>query len=192
MKDHKTPRSLKALFKILFLSVICPIIVALIYIIATTIDLRSPAKRFGWESYSSEKGNFTVLMPTTPTEEKSENAHIFISRDKFFTYFVSYKIYSQEYIDYYTDYLLNEFQNKLLSEGGTIVINEEINFDGYRGKEFRIRESDGRQGEAHPNLIEGRVYKTSDRIYLVYIKYPLPWGLSDEIEAYLDSFEILN
>ncbi|MBT3321658.1 MAG: hypothetical protein HN392_05170 [Anaerolineae bacterium] len=192
MENKKTLDPAKFFFKIIISIIVLPIIILIIYFLVTTIDLRSAEKRFGWEPYISENGNFTILMPELPSEKKSGNTHIFISRDKHFTYFLSYEKYSEEYINYYTDYLLNEFQNNLISEGGTIVINEDIAFDGHLGRKFRIRESDGRQGEVHPNLIEGRVYKIYNRIYLIYIKYPLPWALSDEIEAYLNSFEILD
>jgi hypothetical protein len=171
-----------------FVVFVLPFAAVLAFILATTIDLRSPEQRFGWETYPPAQGAFSVLMPRNPSVASDGYRHTIISEDGRFTYVVSYFDYSRDVHEIDPNILLNEFQNTLLEKGGTLVVGQDIALGQYKGREFRIRESD----ETIPFLVEGRVYLAGQRVYRVYVRYSMPDGLSDKIKAFLDSFRILD
>ncbi len=156
--------------------------------ILTTIDFRSFFPLIGQQSFQSAEGGFSISMPHSPTEETSGNTHTFTARDNEFTYVVTYTDYPPNSIQAEAEYLLNEFQNQIIAEGGTLVMSQDITLGEHRGREFRLRVSDG---GIFP-VIQGRVYLVGDRVYRVYIRYLVPSALSKKIEAYLDSFRLLD
>jgi hypothetical protein len=179
---------LKSLLRGAFIITVIPVSVVMLYFILSTVDLRSPKQQFGWETFSSAEGAFSVLMPHPPLEENVEGKHIYTSNDTYFTYIVSYMEYPPEESYPESSTLLNEFKNSILAKGGTLVFEQDIVLDNYPGREFRIRESD----ETIPSVVEGRVYLVGDRVYTFYVRYSMPSGLSKEIKSYLDSFKLLD
>jgi hypothetical protein len=160
------------------------ITIFLLFVMAMSFDIRPPAWKYGWQPIKTNDGSFTILMPQTPNEMINGNLHTYISQDTYFTYVVSITEHSGEISKNDTEYYLNEFQLGYLEKGGTLVYEKDIIYQEYRGREFRIRESD----DAMPYLIEGKILLVKNRVYRIYVRYLIMSDLSDEIHDFINSF----
>lgn len=140
-----------------------------------------------WVTVISTQGRFTISMPDTPTAETEvlETEAIELNLNAFMTdqaeqgFLIAYSDEAslsnpEETFSNVRDQIIEETQAQLLRDR-TIV------FDGYPGREFRLRTPD--------KALTYRLYAVEDRLYILRASQPEEWDISQKTARFLNSFE---
>lgn len=151
-----------------------------------------------WKPFSSAAGNFTVLMPGTPSQEQdtvntefgSLNLNGFsVERPNEAIYWVAYFDLPGELSNrIQTSGQINEFLTAVvqgLSESleGQLVNQQTISLNNYSGREFRIQHTEGVVGRY-------RVYLVNQRVYLLGVITSKENYLQKSIQGFFNSFRL--
>jgi len=149
-----------------------------------------------WKEFRSSEGAFSVLMPGTP-EESTEtlsteigplNLHSFTVNQRERSYGVVYADYPEALVqntdpegilDGARDGAVAKVQGKLLSESF-------IDLDNHPGREIKVESSD------RTATLRARVYLVNNRLYQTVWAGPKEDSSSEEVDRFLDSFELTN
>ena len=146
-----------------------------------------------WYEFTSEHGNFGLLMPKTPDQSTTDNPstghteYLIGARLGGYSYVVRYADYPQDllqktgvekWLDNERDYIVASVPGKLISERA-------ISLNGYPGREIKVLAGDGK-------LRICRLYIVNSRYYNVYVVMPDQNSTSTQVDHYLDSFRLLK
>lgn len=155
------------------------------------VPLGSKPATGGWIKYSSERGRFSVVMPTQPSprDQPIDSAagptvnHVFMSVKGSAAFAVSYADYPQASDSADPQVVLdNVRQGALNGIKGTLVSSRRIMHKGYPGREF--------QASTKGALYTSRIYLVGNRLYQLVVVAPVG-ALSDtEINRFLTSFDL--
>lgn len=150
-----------------------------------------------WKPFSSQEGRFKVLMPGTPSEDKSnvntKAGEITINR--FSVRRENEALYAVAYSDLPDKFSLNSADiNPLLSEiaagfaagsRGRLVSQRNIRLGNVPGREIRLQLERGA-------IARGRLYVANKRLYQVVVATAKEKNLTKSIEGFFNSFQIVN
>ena len=143
----------------------------------------------GWVKFTSDEGNFSVLVPETPTEkaETTESqhgpytTHLFIVRGAtvyligWVDYDPSFNFNRQAELEANRDNFVKGIQATLLSSKATVI-------DGYNAIEFTA--------EAGDRVFKSRVFLVGRRPYQIVIGSPKGMDDSALVERFFNSFKV--
>lgn len=140
-----------------------------------------------WQSFSSETGRFSVLMPGTPQQQTDADLHLFeVERPQ------DEVRYSVAYQDFPTaiptteadlQQAFNQLRRTIEQEDGTITAESRLTLGGYPGIEFKIRfPKEGATGQA-------RVFLVKQRVYSLVVKTSNGKNLTKSMEGFFRSFQ---
>lgn len=150
-----------------------------------------------WKQFSSQEGDFKVLMPGTPTEEnKNVNTSAgAITVNQFSVLREDEALYVVAYSDLPEKFSLNSSTtNQLLTQvaagfaegtNGRLISQKNISFGKFIGREVRLQLEGG-------VIATGRIYLANKRIYQVAVVTSKEKYLTKSIEGFFKSFQILN
>ncbi|MEP7338155.1 MAG: hypothetical protein ABI977_10460 [Acidobacteriota bacterium] len=140
-----------------------------------------------WNIFKSEKGRFSVLLPTKPTEEKSSKDG---SNPHFFHSFMGQFLFNLSYVDWpSTNVDPQMIFDKLLSQTKAekdlkLVEGKVIDVSGYPGRELEL--------ETDLGFMQMRVIVAGNRIYQIDVTSLNKKSETKEARAFLDSFKITD
>lgn len=156
-----------------------------------------------WKRFSSTTGNFSILMPGTPQENKRTlnnkngtiQVHTFMVErpQEDVKYTVSYTEYPEEYIKLLHE---NNLVEKALEDGknavlrktkGTLVSETKINLNNYAGREIYYQKPGDK-------IVKLRIYLVNKRLYQILAETTTKKEkfLTKSIGGFLNSFTLLN
>jgi hypothetical protein len=146
-----------------------------------------------WYEFTSEQGNFGVLMPMTPDQGSTTNSslghteYLIGAKQAGYSYVVRYTDYPQDVVQKIgiEKWLDNERDYIVVSVPGKLVSERSITLNGYPGREIRVLADDGKFRIC-------RLYLVNNRYYNVYVVMPDQNSVSAQVEKYLDSFRLLK
>lgn len=154
-----------------------------------------------WKEFSSERGNFSLLMPGAPEEKKSViqtqlgplDSYSFLLKarqgNRKTAYLISYSDYPSGHTQKFnsTDFLEKTWQGSFSNLGDRLVYKKNITLNNFAGLEFQYR------GEsASTSIITGRNYLVNDRIYQLAAVMSKELVDRGGAQKYLDSFRLLK
>lgn len=150
-----------------------------------------------WVSFKSEKGGFTVVMPTQPTERVQAvnsaagdiNTYLFStsSNNGTVNYTVSYMDLPQMAAAMPENLLLEAIAGGITSDERIKVLSERaIKLDNYNGREFKIE-------SPTKSIVQHRTFLVKQRVYQIAVEVPAANAnqLSSEVDRFLSSFKLL-
>lgn len=152
----------------------------------------SPAEA-AWQEFTSEEGNFAVMMPGAPAYQKSTqptalgpiDMHLFTIENRQNAYIVMYSDYPEAVTKTPVESLLDGGRNgALASTKGTLINEQNLSLDGFPGREINVNLPDR-------GLMKLRVFMVRQRLFQV-----MAMGTKEIIEhedtaKYLASFRLL-
>ncbi len=156
-----------------------------------------------WKELKSFEGNFRIVTPG-PMEEKVDSVHTDIGKLAYHTFFfqddkmaenlfymLSYCDYPENSVHSDSTDLLPEFfeatmESAVASVNGELLYSDEMYFQKYPGKVWRIDYLNGRA------VINTRAYMIGRRYYSLQIITLKERSLNSASEKFLDSFRILE
>ncbi len=147
-----------------------------------------------WSEYSSPEGEFSVLMPGTPTKQIRSvqtasgplDAHMFLVEHGGVAYMVAFSDYptmviqdrpSQLILDGARDGAVANANGKLLGESM-------VSLNGHQGRELDIEPMGGKV------TIRARIFLVDHRLYQVMVLTPKGKDFSGDVRKFLDSFSL--
>jgi hypothetical protein len=176
----------------------------IIYCLTVFALLLTACQPIEWHTFTSTKGNFSILMPETPTESNLTRHIGSLGDIGFFNYKAKgdYGSFEVGYIDYPADKInklspydvLDVEVNALSSYAvndlkSTVSSAKSINWKNrFPGREFRAQSADGNVKAI------GRVYLINARSYILVGNLPVNFTEDQfaEITKFLDSFDLLK
>jgi hypothetical protein len=144
----------------------------------------------GWVKFTSEQGNFSVLMPEIP-EDKTETTpsvpgpyttHLFIVKDATSVYLIGWVDYDpgfnfnrQAELEANRDNFVKGIQARLVSSRPTVI-------DGYSALEFTA--------ETEDRVFKSRVYMVGRRPYQIVIGSPKGYDDTASVNRFFNSFKV--
>ena len=162
----------------------------LFLIVAITIAIFGCQMSTPLTEFVSEEGNFSVMMPGTPTEESESTAegidiHMFSAESGSTAYVVGYSDFPQEIIDVTDPEMLLGFAQDGAVGSGALISEAPITLNGYPGKDLKFEEA------SEGLIIYARIYLVDNRLYQV-IATTEDSDMPTEISEFLDSFKLLQ
>ncbi len=121
-------------------------------------------ERSPWQQFSSESGNFTVLMPGKPTQKSETDADGSVTND--FTvvngetvYLVTYADLVKEVTQLKPTEIFDAVCEGYAADGDKLINQREIKLNGYPGRSVELKATDGISGKASMYLIKNRLYQ---------------------------------
>lgn len=161
---------------------------------ATSAERSQPGQ---WVSFKSEKGGFTVSMPTQPTERVQAvnsaagniNTYLFStsSNNGTVNYTVSYMDLPQMAVAMPESLLLEAIAGGITGDERIKVLSERaIKLDNYNGREFKIE-------SPTQSIVQHRTYLVKQRVYQIAVEVPAANAnqLSGDVDRFLASFKLL-
>ncbi len=150
-----------------------------------------------WVEFSSQKGNFSVLLPKKPVEEK-ETVNTKIGPVELYAFLVELQngkvVYGVTYSDYPAEMVEKSNPDDLLDRArngavrnisGKIIKEKRIVIEGYPGRELRV--VFGKTG-----VMKYRLYLVKNRLYQIMVLAEEENLLSSADERFLNSFRLLG
>lgn len=150
-----------------------------------------------WKEFSSSNGNFSILMPGTPAEERQTidtevgpiNVQLFqVLREGEAGYVVGYADLPKNIIQTPQDVeeffggtirgIVNSLQGRLLSQ-------RNVKLGNYPGREIKIQAAQG-------VMVSSRIYLVNQRFYQILVLTAQEQNLSKSIQGFLNSFRLLK
>jgi hypothetical protein len=151
-----------------------------------------------WEKFSSSEGNFSILMPVKPTQEKQTTGSSSLSLETNLfkaslnsnqaIYSVSYTDFPPELAQLPPSFLFDSLSSRFTSDRKLKLLKQEdIKLGQYPGKEFQFEAP----GET---IIKYRAYLVEKRLYQVIAETPkaIEMASSSDSEKFLNSFQLLK
>lgn len=137
-----------------------------------------------WKTFTSELGQFSVLLPTKPKEEQASNAG---AKAYFFHSFTGLFIFKLNYIEMpHAPDPQKMFENLLTKakavKGVELVEEKVIDVKGYPGREVAVK--------IEQSFIQTKVVIVGNRIYQLVATSLNEKSETKEARAFLDSFKI--
>ena len=144
----------------------------------------------GWVKFTSDEGNFSVLMPKIPedkteTEQSSHGpytTHLFIVRDDTSVYLIGWVDYDASFnfnrqaeLEANRDNFVKGIQATLISTKPTVI-------DGYSALEFTAETAD--------RIFKSRVYLVGRRPYQIVIGSPKGYDDTASLNRFFNSFKV--
>ena len=150
----------------------------------------TPMDASGWVKFTSDMGNFSVMMPeipedkteTTPSAHGPYTTHLFIVKDTTSVYLIGWVDYDPSFnfnrqaeLEANRDNFVKGIEAKLISTRPTVI-------DGYSALEFTAETTD--------RIFKSRVYMVGRRPYQIVIGSPK--GQDDSVKAnrFFSSFKV--
>lgn len=147
-----------------------------------------------WATFESEEGRFSILFPGEPKEQtESVSTAIGTIETEFFMVEQKDMAYSLNYADYPADIVAASDAGMMLNGArmgavsnvnGELLDEKEITLDGYPGREIRI------EIDEDDIIVRARFYLVENRLYVVQALSKKSKASSEEIDEFLDSFEL--
>lgn len=149
-----------------------------------------------WENYTSYRGAFSIRMPVKPEiiidQIESEEIPVSVFAYKFedramnLFYLVSYYDYPETYNPAYQENFFNDLiANTVNKFGGLLLLEKDISEGRLQGREIHIRANE-------ENVIRIQFYLSGQRLYQVALGSVGQKAFSEQNNAYMRSFRILN
>ncbi|HEY3291363.1 MAG TPA: hypothetical protein VGK87_14635 [Anaerolineae bacterium] len=157
----------------------------------------SSSNNDGWTNFSSDKGQFTVRMPSEP---KQSTQSVDTAAGKIDVALFTAVAGNTAYVASYSDYpeavmagadplkvLEGAMNGAVTNIGGTLIDSKDVSLNDVPGKEFSANGKIANQGEGS---MRGRLYLVKNRLYqliVVGLKDQLPTA---DVDKYLQSFKL--
>ena len=144
----------------------------------------------GWVQFTSDEGNFSVLMPKIP-EDKAETTqsthgpyttHLFVVRDEVSVYLIGWVDYDASFnfnrqaeLEANRDNFVKGIKATLLNTKPTVI-------DGYSALEF--------SAETEERIFKSRVYMVGRRPYQIVIGSPKGYDDTASVNRFFNSFKV--
>ena len=174
----------------------------LCHLLVLIIVLTACQPNIPWNAFNSTKGNFSILMPTTPTEDSVTEDMGVLGKIGVFTYTVeeSYGAFIVAYSDFPADVMKQIDPYTVLDAGvtgfssfvtgkaaGKILSTKSISWKNrFPGREFRAQTENGDAQAV------GRAYLINARLYVILGEMPTGGFSDSEMNKFLDSFDLLK
>jgi hypothetical protein len=153
-----------------------------------------------WKEYSSPQGQFTVMLPGTPTESDKSfdtpygraEAREYVLRTSAY-YSIFYTIFPfdiERKPEVLNRFLNNTRDNSVTRINGKVLVETDISLDGHPGRMMKVATPDG-------TIIRSKKIAVGNRLYQIIVATPKELlapdsGLFDESRAtkFLDSFKL--
>jgi len=153
-----------------------------------------------FETFVSEEGGFSILMPGTPTEynetinstyygEMVDVHMIGVNLDDV-AYAVAYKDYSDAVFETYSSSEILDFHRDVETVA-QVTSENNITIDGYSGREFCFTVSDNPELEIQGGEMISRCFIVDNRFYAISISTYNDIDSVDSKYEFLDSFELI-
>lgn len=144
-----------------------------------------------WQEFSSEEGNFAVLMPNIPIKQKPLNSgginiHTYTYSTDDVTYLVGYNVFSTALLQQLNpeETLTSVIRGMSAQSNGKVVNTLDIKLKDYLGKEFKV--------EGSNIVFQGRVFLIKQRVYYIMLISRTGISNTSEISNFLNSFKLLS
>jgi len=151
-----------------------------------------------WTEFKSEEGGFSILVPSTPTEETQTqetelgniDVHMFTSEEEDVAYMVGYNLLPAAILEVSSpDPMLDGACNgQVSSTGGTEVSRKEITLGTYPGRELEIRVED----TSGIKTLHTYIYLVEDKLYQILVVGGKDQSTAPDTIKFLDSFKLLS
>ena len=167
----------------------------LINLLIITLIIPACVPTANWQIFTGPEGDFTVFLPGTPIQEnqqvETDVGEVTVSLFQLpfgnFGYVVAYSDYPMDVIQSYgTQIILDGARNAAVTNtGGTLLDEQEIEIEGYPGRQIKVQSPDGE------GIAQARMYLVGTRLYQIYVASPSTEANSQDISKYLESFTLL-
>ncbi len=147
-----------------------------------------------WQSFESEDGRFSVSFPGTPEEQvESVTTAIGTIETQFFVVTQKDMAYSVNLADYPPEVIAAEDIQQMLdgardgavsNVNGELLEEKELVLNGHPGREFKVKVED------EDIVVRARIYLVNERLYVVQALSTERLASSEDIEKFLDSFQL--
>jgi hypothetical protein len=147
-----------------------------------------------WIEFKSADGNFSVLMPGTPTADvQTVNTQSGQIEIHFYTLSTKNAVYSVSYSDYPAS-IFDTTPIKSILDGardgavkntqGRLIDEADIALGAYPGRELNVESSGG------TNVMQAHLYVVNHRLYQVIVVTGKGRASSPDLQKFLDSFKL--
>lgn len=157
-------------------------------------DGATEQKDLEWLNFESESGRFSVLFPGAPDEQvESVQTAIGVIETQFFMVTQRDLAYSVNLADYPpemiaagdTQQMLDGARDGAVSNvNGELLEEKELTLGGYPGRELKVRV------EEEGIVVRARIYLVNERLYVIQAMSKERLASSEDIDKFLDSFEL--
>lgn len=154
-------------------------------------SLSSNQQNSHWQEFSSEEGNFVVLMPNIPIKQKPFNSggidiYTYTCSTDDVTYLVGYNVFSTALLQQLNpeETLTSVIRGMSAQSNGKVVNTLDIKLKDYLGKEFKV--------EGSNIVFQGRVFLVKQRVYYVMLISRTGISNTSEINNFFNSFKLLS
>ena len=159
-----------------------------------TVVLLAGCRQSEWKELVSKKGEFTILMPGSPSKEVFTGStpdgqmtkYKFVLKKESVTYTVKCVDYPEIVVEKNPkSFLLDEAQKRAESRfKGKLVNRKSISLNGYPGREVEIEFAGGER------IYKSQMYSVGARFYQVSVEMPKEKGSQKSVEKFLNSFKL--
>lgn len=168
-----------------------------VFLVACAVLLLACGATTDWKDFSSDKGLFTISMPSTPKQSTQSvdtaagkvDITMFTAQIGAAAYLVSYSDYPEEVMAQADPLkvLDGAMNGSVTNFSGTVIESKDISINDNPGKEFT---ANGKVNNPGDGSLRGRIYLVKNRLYQVIVI-----GLKDkmataDINKYLQSFKL--
>jgi hypothetical protein len=149
-----------------------------------------------WTEFKSKDGNFSVLLPGTPTESVQT---LTAQSEQIDVQFYTLTTGNTAYMVSYSDYPASIFQTtpiKSILDGardgavknsqGRLINETDIVLGTYPGRELNVESSDG------TNVMRAHLFVVKERLYQVIVITAKGRASSPDLKKFLDSFQLIT
>jgi len=147
-----------------------------------------------WLNFESESGRFSVLFPDEPDEQvESVQTAIGVIESQFFMVTQKDMAYSVNLADYPpemiaagdTQQMLDGARDGAVSNvNGELLEEKELTLSGHPGREFKVKVED------EGIIVRARIYLVNERLYVIQALSKERLASSEDIDKFLNSFEL--
>ncbi len=150
-----------------------------------------------WKEFSSDKGNFTVSMPSTPKESTqavdtvagSINLTMYSVEVSDSAFLVSYADYPQDMMSTADPLkvLDGAMNGQITNFGGTVLSSSDVSLSDNPGREFS---ASGKVTTAGDGSLRGRIYLVKNRLYQIIVVGLKDKVKTEDVDKFLKSFKL--
>jgi len=144
-----------------------------------------------WQEFTSQEGNFAVLMPGTPTKQEPVSAgglevHNYTALQNGTAYVVGYNLFSVNLLKQLTIEQTLDFVVKGMigQANGKLISSSNIKLQNYAGKEIKI--------EGNNLFFQGQIFVVKQRVYYVLVASKTDPSSIKENKMFFSSFRLLS
>ncbi len=134
-------------------------------------------------AFSPANSGFTVAMPGTAKEQTTESGgHIYASEDDQNAYIVSYTDFSDaKQTPANVQRMLDGARNGATSNGGKLLSEKKITYEGYPGRDLRLKTKGG-------NFMRLRIFMANGKLYQVGVVTDPDKSEAPIVDQFINSF----